>query len=122
EVPSDPQVDLLIRRPAELVEPGLYAIDNGPVVRVQAIIINVYRGRDREGTRAFELRQRRELDLIWQFEPGRYDQSMAHIFSRRTMVARTERVADIGDSIDVIEQLSHYCAPCRGVCKRIVGR
>ena len=62
----------------------------------------------------------RFLDAAGQPQSPRQHKPVPHVFTRRTVIARTECVAHVAHAIHIIKQLPDRSPPCRGFGQRVV--
>src|SRR5271165_3987333 len=108
------EIDLYVRRSAELVHRGLDTVDNRAIIGWIAESVYIHRSGQGDGTASLGLNQRRHLKASGDVHDSRQSEATGDIFSRWTVVAGPERILRIADSIDVVPELAKNAAP--GLC------
>jgi len=99
----------------------LHAVDNGAIVAGEAIVQNIGGSGNGEGARTFELRKSGEFKAPGKLQRADQHETVANVFAGGTVVAWTESVERIGNSVDVVEEFADDRAPGSGAGENIVG-
>src|SRR5580658_6193230 len=98
EGPADAEIPLDVGSPAEFVERSLDAVD-GDAIRAVCV-------RDGERASGFGLAEERDFESGRKPENASQNEPVAHVFTRRTVIALGKRIERIADAVYVIEQLA----------------
>src|SRR5690348_3880169 len=117
---GDAQVGLNVRRAAKLVERSLDTVDDGAIVDDVTEAVDVHGRGEREGPRAFKLRERGDFESARSMKRAAENGAVANVLAGGAVVSSAEGVEGIADSIDIIEKLAEDAAPGVGGGKRVV--
>ena len=111
---ADAQIHLHVRCAAELVERRGLAVDGDALGAVG--------GGDGDGARAFQLRERGQLDAAGQVRRAGQHKAMANVLARGSVVSGGKGVIRIADAVDVIKELAENASPGLRLGQRVVRR
>jgi len=121
DVAADAEINLVKRSSAELIERGLYAVDNRAIVAGETVVADVSGSGHGEGAGAFELREGGEFEAPGKLKRANDHEAVTDVFAAWAVVAGAERIERIRNAVHVIEEFADDCAPGGGVRENVVG-